>query len=104
MWELGAEIITIGCEPNGENINLNCGATSPELLRQTVLNNKADLGIALDGDGDRLLMVDEKGEVLDGDQLLAMIATSWLEAGLLRGGGIVGTVMSNLGLDNYLKS
>ena len=104
LWELGADVIPIGVEPNGENINLNCGATSPALLQQAVLSHQADLGIALDGDGDRLLMVDEHGHILDGDQLLGLIATLWLERGLLRGNGIVGTVMSNLGLERYLYS
>ncbi|RZI45375.1 phosphoglucosamine mutase [Candidatus Finniella inopinata] len=104
LWELGADVIPVGIEPNGENINLDCGATSPALLQQTVLSHQADLGIALDGDGDRLLMVDEHGHILDGDQLLGLIATLWLEIGLLRGNGIVGTVMSNLGLESYLHS
>jgi len=104
LWELGAEIIPVACEPNGENINLECGATSPALLQKTVMEHKADLGIALDGDGDRLLMVDETGNILDGDQILAMVANSWLESGLLQGGGVVGTVMSNLGLERYLNS
>jgi len=104
LWELGADIIPVGVDPNGENINLNCGATSPALLQQTVLSHQADLGIALDGDGDRLLMVDENGHILDGDQLLGLIATLWLKRGLLQGNGIVGTVMSNLGLERYLHS
>lgn len=103
LWELGAHIIPIGVNPDGENINNNCGATDPFLLQQTVLKHQADLGIALDGDGDRLLMVDELGCVLDGDQLIALIANLWLEVGILQGNGIVGTLMSNLGLERYLQ-
>jgi phosphoglucosamine mutase len=104
LWELGADIIAIGVEPNGENINHDCGATSPALLQQTVLQHQADLGIALDGDGDRLLMIDEQGRILDGDQLMALIANVWLDNNLLQGNGVVATVMSNLGLERYLES
>lgn len=104
LWELGAEIIPIGITPNGTNINDHCGATSLTALQEAVLAHHADLGIALDGDADRLMMVDETGATIDGDQLLALIATSWAEDGDLRGGGIVATHMSNLGLERYLDS
>lgn len=104
LWELGAEIIPIGVTPNGSNINDHCGATSPALLRDTVIKEKAHLGIALDGDADRLIMVDEKGQVINGDQLMGLIATSWSSAGKLRGNAVVATQMSNLGLERYLKS
>lgn len=100
--ELGAEVIEMGVEPNGLNINLDCGATQPELLRQKVLAEKADLGIALDGDGDRVVMVDHLGQILDGDELLYIIVKHRLDLGLLKG-GIVGTVMSNFGLENALN-
>ncbi|MCE3231610.1 MAG: phosphoglucosamine mutase [Alphaproteobacteria bacterium] len=104
LWELGAEIIPIGITPDGTNINDNCGATSLTTLQDAVLTNQADLGIALDGDADRLIMVDETGAIIDGDQLLALIATSWSEDGDLRGEGIVATHMSNLGLERYLET
>jgi phosphoglucosamine mutase len=103
LWELGAEIIPIGVSPNGTNINEECGATALKLLQETVLSHKADLGIALDGDADRLMMVDEKGAILDGDQLLALIASSWSNNGGLQGEGVVATQMSNLGLERYLN-
>ncbi|MCI0653102.1 MAG: phosphoglucosamine mutase [Methylococcaceae bacterium] len=99
--EIGADIVRIGCEPNGLNINENCGATNPALLQQKVLSESADLGIALDGDGDRVIMVDHKGEVVEGDELLYIIAKSRLKAGKLRG-PVIGTVMSNLGLEQAL--
>ncbi|HVZ04661.1 phosphoglucosamine mutase [Hyphomicrobium sp.] len=104
LWELGAEVIKIGVEPNGQNINLNCGSTSPELLVQKVQEFRADIGIGLDGDADRVVIVNEKGQIVNGDQLMAVIAESWLRSGQLTGGGIVATVMSNLGLERYLKS
>ncbi len=104
LWELGADIIPIGISPNGTNINDQCGATSPGLLRETVISEKAHLGIALDGDADRLIMVDEKGQVINGDQLMALIATSWVNGNKLRGNGVVATQMSNLGLERYLNS
>lgn len=104
LWELGADIIPISISPDGTNINDNCGATSLTVLQEAVLANQADLGIALDGDADRLMMVDETGSMIDGDQLLALIATSWSEDGDLRGGGIVATHMSNLGLERYLET
>jgi phosphoglucosamine mutase len=104
LWELGAEVIKIGVEPNGQNINLNCGSTSPKALVEKVKELRADVGIALDGDADRVVMVNEKGQIIDGDQLMAVIAESWHQSGKLVGGGIVATVMSNLGLERYLKS
>lgn len=104
LWELGAEVIPVGVTPNGCNINLDCGATNVELMRKTVLENGADLGIALDGDADRVVMVDEKGNTIDGDNILALIAKSWQKQGLLTGDGIVATVMSNLGFEQYLNS
>lgn len=100
--QLGADVITIGCSPNGKNINKDCGSTSPELLQQTVPAVRADVGIALDGDGDRLVMVDESGTLLDGDQLLYILATSLKTKGELSG-PVIGTVMSNLGLQHALK-
>ncbi len=102
LWELGADIVTIGIEPDGFNINKDCGSTVPALLRAKVVEHKADLGIALDGDADRLILVDELGEVVDGDQILALIARSWHRAGKLKGHGVVATVMSNLGLQRML--
>lgn len=102
LWELGAEVVTIHDEPDGFNINEDCGSTHPISLIKKVHDVRADVGIALDGDGDRILMVDEKGHVIDGDQLMAVIAESWHQNGELRGGGIVATVMSNLGLERFL--
>lgn len=102
LWELGATIIQAGVEPDGFNINRDCGSTVPHHLRDLVIQNKADLGIALDGDADRLLLVDERGDTIDGDQILALIARSWRRAGRLAGNGIVATVMSNLGLERFL--
>ncbi len=103
LWELGAEVIPIGVNPDGFNINKDCGATHPHALQEQVRTYRADLGIALDGDADRLLMIDENGQIIDGDQVMALIATSWHRAGRLKGGGVVGTVMSNLGLERYLQ-
>jgi phosphoglucosamine mutase len=102
FWELGAEVIPIGVTPNGTNINHNCGSTAPQLLQETVVASGADIGIALDGDADRLIVVDETGRIVDGDQIMALIGTSWAQRGLLRGGGVVATVMSNLGLERLL--
>jgi phosphoglucosamine mutase len=102
LSELDAEVIPIGTEPNGLNINLNCGSTYPKALQRAVLEHQADLGIALDGDGDRLMMVDAQGAVIDGDELLFIIAKSRKEAGNLQG-AVVGTVMSNLGLEQALQ-
>ena len=103
LWELGADVVAIGVSPNGTNINDGCGSTSPDLLKWTVTSSGADIGIALDGDADRLIVVDEKGEVVDGDQLMALIASAWHRRGALRGGGVVATVMSNLGLERFLE-
>lgn len=103
LYELGAEVISIGVAPNGTNINLGCGSTHTELLQRTVLEQGADLGIALDGDADRLILVDEKGQVVDGDQLMAMAASYWHKNGKLKGNGIVATQMSNLGLERLLN-
>ena len=102
LWELGATIVSVGDEPDGFNINRGCGSTVPEFLRGKVVEHGADLGIALDGDADRLLLVDEQGDPIDGDQILALIARSWRQTGRLRGGGIAATVMSNLGLERFL--
>jgi phosphoglucosamine mutase len=104
LWEMGAEVITMGNKPNGTNINLNCGSTHPEALIKKVHETRADVGIALDGDADRLLIVDEKGIVVDGDQLMTLIAESWSNDGRLQGGGVVATVMSNLGMERHLES
>jgi phosphoglucosamine mutase len=102
LYELGAEVFAVGVQPDGLNINRGCGATEPKALREEVLARRADLGLALDGDADRLIVVDETGHQIDGDQIMALVATSWAEAGRLRGGGLVATVMSNLGLERYL--
>lgn len=102
LWELGAEVIVIGNEPDGFNINDKVGSTAPEALIAKVKELRADIGIALDGDADRVIIVDEKGEIVDGDQFMAVIAESWHTRGELRGGGLVATVMSNLGLERYL--
>jgi phosphoglucosamine mutase len=104
LWELGAEVIAIGTEPNGFNINDACGSTAPDKLQDKVRELRADIGIALDGDADRLILVDEHGELVNGDQLMALIATQWHRSGRLRGDGIVATVMSNLGLERYLSN
>jgi phosphoglucosamine mutase len=104
LWELGAEVIRMGVEPNGTNINLDCGSTSPEAMCAKVREVRADFGIALDGDADRVVMADEQGRIIDGDQILALIGRSWSKNDLLKGGGVVGTVMSNAGLDRYLQS
>jgi phosphoglucosamine mutase len=103
LWELGAEVVSVGVNPDGININRGCGATAPAMLQSEVLANGADVGIALDGDADRLILVDEKGRQVDGDQLMGMVGRSWREAGRLKGNGVVATVMSNLGLERYLK-
>ena len=104
LWELGAEVIKIGVDPNGRNINHKCGSTAPEALIEKVREVRADVGIALDGDADRVVIVDEKGSVVDGDQLMAVIAESWHRRGRLAAGGVVATVMSNLGLERYLTT
>src|SRR3954466_10480119 len=102
LWELGAEVVPIGVSPDGFNINGNCGSTHPELLKEQVVTHRADLGIALDGDADRVALVCEKGRLIDGDQLMATIAERWRRDGRLTGGGVVATVMSNLGLERFV--
>lgn len=104
LWELGAEVIPVGVAPNGTNINDGCGSTYPDLMCSKVVEHGAHLGIALDGDADRLIISDEKGRIVDGDQLMAVIANYWNLSEKLKGGGIVATVMSNLGLERYLNS
>ena len=104
IWELGAEVIAIGDEPNGTNINAGVGSTALDAVKAKVVETGAHIGLALDGDADRLIVVDETGETVDGDQLMALIATRMLEKGALRGSGVVATVMSNLGLERYLES
>jgi phosphoglucosamine mutase len=104
LWELGADVISIGVEPDGFNINRDCGSTAPDALCRKVRELRADIGIALDGDADRVVIIDEQGQLIDGDQLLAVIAGSWREDGRLAKPGIVATVMSNLGLERYLQS
>ncbi|MDE2411083.1 MAG: phosphoglucosamine mutase [Sphingomonadales bacterium] len=103
MWELGAEVIAVGVQPNGVNINDKCGSTHLELIKETVVASGADIGVALDGDADRLIVVDEQGQTVDGDQIMALIGTQLAARGELRGGGVVATVMSNLGLERYLS-
>ena len=102
LWELGADVIPLGVKPNGLNINDGCGSTHPDLLRETVVASGADIGLALDGDADRLIVVDENGRVIDGDQLMALVATGYARRGELKGGAVVATVMSNLGLEQRL--
>ncbi len=104
LWELGAEVFTIGDEPNGFNINQDVGSTAPDALIRKVREMRADIGIALDGDADRVLVVDERGQLVDGDQLMGVVAQSWKEDGRLSKPGIVTTVMSNLGLERFLTS
>jgi phosphoglucosamine mutase len=104
LWELGAEVIPVAVQPDGRNINDRCGATHTRLMQETVLLHQADLGIALDGDADRLIMSDEKGRQIDGDQLMALIALTWARAGRLKGDALVATVMSNLGLERFLAT
>ena len=102
LYELGAEVFPLGVEPNGLNINADCGSTWPQALRAAVNLHRADIGIALDGDADRVIICDEKGQVVDGDQIMALVARDWATQGLLMGGGVVATVMSNLGLERAL--
>jgi phosphoglucosamine mutase len=104
LWELGAEVFSIGVEPDGFNINRDVGSTAPDALAAKVREMRADIGIALDGDADRVLIIDEKGHMVDGDQLMAVVAQSWQTDGRLAGPGIVATVMSNLGLERHLAS
>ena len=103
LWELGAEVVPMGVSPDGFNINRDCGATATEALARRVVAEKADLGIALDGDADRVILIDEKGAPINGDQILAVIAGAWAKAGRIRNGRVVATVMSNLGLERYLE-
>ena len=103
LWELGAEVVPLGVEPNGLNINDGVGSTDTDLLCRTVVERGADIGLALDGDADRLIVADETGRVIDGDQLMALIGSSWARAGRLTGGGVVATVMSNLGLERFFE-
>jgi phosphoglucosamine mutase len=102
LWELGAEVVSVGVSPDGFNINGNCGSTHPDVLQEQVVAHGADIGLALDGDADRVVLVCEQGKVIDGDQLMATIANYWARDGRLRGSGVVATVMSNLGLERYL--
>ncbi|MBN9318687.1 MAG: phosphoglucosamine mutase [Caulobacterales bacterium] len=102
LYELGADVIPVGVTPDGTNINEECGSTHPEAMAKAVREYRADIGIALDGDADRLTICDEKGHVVDGDQIMALIAGAWADAGTLRAGGVVATVMSNLGLERFL--
>ena len=103
LWELGAEIIPIGVTPNGLNINAECGSTYTKAAQARVIQEGADIGICLDGDADRVIMIDENGQVIDGDQIMALITRSWARDGRLRGGGLVSTIMSNMGLEKCLE-
>ncbi len=104
LWELGAEVTAMGVAPNGTNINLDCGSTAPERAAQMVVEQGADIGICLDGDADRVMLIDETGKVADGDQLMALFATEWAAEGRLVKDTLVATVMSNLGLERYLEA
>jgi phosphoglucosamine mutase len=104
LYELGAEVIPVGVSPNGFNVNEECGSTSPAAMQKLVKEYRADIGIALDGDADRLVICDEKGQIVDGDQIMALIAGHWAAKDRLAGGGVVATVMSNLGLERFLKA
>ncbi|MBQ5773547.1 MAG: phosphoglucosamine mutase [Acetobacter sp.] len=104
LWELGAEVIRLGCDPNGININDHCGSTYPYTLGVAVQQHNAHIGIALDGDADRVVIVDETGHVIDGDQILALITQSWLQEGRLTNNAIVSTIMSNMGLERFLET
>merc|ERR1712078_478090 len=103
LRSLGAKVIAIGVNPNGLNINKNCGSTFPEKIRSAVKKNKAHIGVSLDGDADRIIMCDEKSNIIDGDQIIAALATRWKNKKMLKG-GVVGTLMSNYGLEKYLKN
>jgi len=103
LWELGAEVIPVGTSPNGYNINENCGSTQPRVAAEAVVAHGADLGICLDGDADRVIIIDETGAVADGDQLMALLADRWAKDGRLKGGALVATLMSNLGLERFLN-
>ena len=104
LWELGADVVRLGVSPDGFNINEDCGSTNTDLMRETVVMQGADLGIALDGDADRVIIADEQGNSVDGDQIMALVSEAWRRSTRLLGGGIVSTVMSNLGLEKYLNS
>ncbi|WP_343116839.1 phosphoglucosamine mutase [Ostreiculturibacter nitratireducens] len=104
LWELGAEVVPLGVNPNGLNINDECGSTHPTTAAEAVVAHGADLGISLDGDADRVIIIDEKGRVADGDQIMALLAARWAAADRLRGGALVATVMSNLGLERFLQA
>lgn len=104
LWELGADVIPVGTAPDGHNINDNCGSTSPQTAAEMVIAHGADMGICLDGDADRVMILDENGQVADGDQLMALLAKQWSDQGKLKGGALVATVMSNLGLERYLDA
>ena len=104
LWELGAEVVPVGVSPDGFNINRNCGSLSTEAMRSQVVAHGADIGIALDGDADRVVLCDERGRLIDGDQVMALIAKLWKTNGSLKGGGVVATVMSNLGLERFLEA
>jgi len=103
LWELGAEVFSLGDTPDGYNINQDCGSTAPQAMSAKVREMRADFGIALDGDADRVVMADERGRIIDGDQILALIARSWSRTGGLKGKGVVGTVMSNMGLERFMS-
>lgn len=103
LWELGAEVVSIGVSPDGTNINKDCGSTRPALLSERVRAEKADIGIALDGDADRLIVCDEKGTIIDGDQIMGLVTDDWQKRNLLSAPGIVATIMSNLGLERHLQ-
>jgi phosphoglucosamine mutase len=104
LWELGAEVIPVAVAPDGLNINRDCGATHPRRMQEEVVAKRADIGLALDGDADRLIVCDERGRIIDGDQIMALIARRLADGGALKGGAVVATVMSNLGLERYLKA
>ncbi|MFD1194111.1 phosphoglucosamine mutase [Seohaeicola saemankumensis] len=104
LWELGADVIPVGVTPDGRNINLDCGSTKPRVAAETVVAHGADLGICLDGDADRVILIDEKGHVADGDQIMALLAARWADEGRLKGNALVATVMSNLGLERFLTA
>ena len=104
LWEMGAEVIPVGVAPNGKNINLNCGSTKPQLAAETVVAHGAHVGVCLDGDADRVVVIDENGDVADGDQLMALLASAWAASGQLKGDALVATVMSNLGLERHLQA
>lgn len=103
LWELGADVIPVGVNPNGLNINKNCGSTNPQIAAEAVVSHGADVGICLDGDADRIILIDSEGNIADGDQIMGVIASRWFEDGLLTGSGIATTIMSNLGLERFLK-